>query len=77
MPDIPRHPNKEIRRAIEYAVERGWRVEKAGPRAHIWGRLLCPERSREGHILNVHSTPRNPYAHAERLRREIDHCQHT
>ena len=45
MTEIPRHPNKDIRDAILYAVSRGWRIEKAGPRAHIWGRALCPEQS--------------------------------
>ncbi len=38
----PRHPNKAIRAARTHAVENGWRVEKAGPRAHAWGIMLCP-----------------------------------
>ena len=77
MPDIPRHPNKDIRAAIAYAVSRGWRIEKAEPRAHIWGRALCPERSRAGHIFYIHSTPRNPTIHARKFRRYIDVCAHT
>ena len=31
------HPNKHIRQAVRYAARKGWRVTKAGPRAHIWG----------------------------------------
>lgn len=64
MPNILRHPNKDIQEAIRYAILKGWRVEKAGPRAHIWGRALCPENNRNGHIYNIHSTPRNPTIHA-------------
>lgn len=73
----PRHPNKDIREAIEYAVSKGWRVEKAGPRAHPWGHLYCPERSREGHIIRVWSTPKNPQNHARDIRTAVDRCEHT
>ena len=76
MPNIPRHPNKDIREAIEYAVSKGWRIEKAGPRAHVWGRALCMEQSRAGHIFNIHSTPRNPISHARKLQRYVDACEH-
>jgi len=41
-------PDKHIREAIKYAEERGFRVIKAGPRAHEWGHLHCTEASREG-----------------------------
>ena len=40
MPEIPRHPNKDIRQVTEYAFRRGWRLEKAGARAHILGHPL-------------------------------------
>lgn len=33
---MERHPKKEIQAAIEYALERGWKFDKAGPRAHIY-----------------------------------------
>ena len=39
---MPRHPNKHIQAAIEYAVSLGWRVEKASGHAHIWGFIMCP-----------------------------------
>ncbi len=70
------HPNKHIREAIKYATDCGWRVVKAGGRAHIWGTLLCPLREREGCYFRVHSTPRNPETHARRIRQAVDDCQH-
>lgn len=30
------HPNKEIRADVDYALEHGWSLQEAGPRAHIW-----------------------------------------
>ena len=72
-----RHPNKHIAAAIEVAERRGWRVEKAGPRAHSWGRLLCPESTREGCYVPVFSTPRNPQRHAQDIIRSLDRCPHT
>jgi hypothetical protein len=54
------HPNKHIREAIEYAQKMGWRLLKAGPRAHVWGQLFCPFARRGGCIIRVFSTPRNP-----------------
>ena len=38
------HPNKHIRAAVEYAEQRGWTLRKAGARAHVWGRLYCPNK---------------------------------
>ena len=46
------HPNKEIRKAIDYALERGWRLEKSGGRAHSWGTLYCPHGERGGYYEN-------------------------
>ena len=70
------HPNKEIRAAVDYAIERGWRLRKAGPRAHCWGTLFCPQQARDGCIVRVHSTPRVPQNHARWIRREVDACPH-
>jgi hypothetical protein len=62
------HPNKHIREAIKYARARGWRLTNARGHSHIWGKLLCPLRSRDGCVFNIHSTPQNPEAHAARIR---------
>lgn len=70
------HPNKHIRAAIEYAEENGWEFSKAGPRAHIYGKITCPRRARDGCSYNVLSTPKNPEAHARRIRRRVDNCPH-
>lgn len=70
-----RHPNKHIQAVIEEALRRGWRLLACG--GHVWGELYCPESSREGCILRIHSTPQNPENHARRLRREINNCPHS
>jgi hypothetical protein len=69
-----RHPNKHIEGAVQYAESRGWRFEAS--RGHCWGFLLCPERSREGCSIGVHSTPRVPENHAEQIRKRVDRCRH-
>ena len=69
------HPNKEIRKAIEYGESRGWRLELSD--GHAYGRLYCPESSREGHVLSVWSTPKDPFSHARRIRKFVDSCEHS
>ena len=70
------HPNKHIREAVEYALDRGWRLEKSGKSSHTWGKLLCPSAARGGCIRRVYSTPRSPEQHADQIRKEIDACGH-
>jgi hypothetical protein len=69
-----KHPNKHIREAIKYAVEKGWRVSIS--KGHHWGHIWCPLESREGCMFGVYSTPRNPETHARWLRKMIDQCPH-
>ena len=69
------HPNKHIREAVEYALARGWRLEKAGRSSHNWGRLLCPH-GRGGCQVPVYSTPRSMENHARGLRKAVDDCAH-
>jgi hypothetical protein len=71
----PRHPNKHIEEAVQYAEEHGWRVEMS--EGHNWGFVLCPERSREGCSIGVYSTPKVPEDHARRIRRGVDRCTHS
>lgn len=68
----PRHPNKEIEAVVRYAESRGWTYVRAG--GHAWGVLHCPARG--GCLKYVYSTPRDPFAHARYLRREINKCSH-
>ncbi|HTN74846.1 MAG TPA: hypothetical protein VL096_06350 [Pirellulaceae bacterium] len=70
------HPNKEIRAAVDYAIEHGWRLIKSGPRAHVWGRLLCPHSDRSGCRQPIYSTPKHPQDHAKDIRRTVDSCPH-
>ena len=70
----PRHPNKHIEKAIQYAEAIGWTVKT--PASHAWGRLFCPLRTRDGCIVSVWSTPRVPENHARHIRREVDLCPH-
>lgn len=73
----PRHPNKHIEAALQYAEQSNWTVEKSdGGRAHCWGKALCPERSREGDMEFIHSTPVDPQKHARKIRRAVDLCPH-
>ncbi|ELR97524.1 hypothetical protein [Gloeocapsa sp. PCC 73106] len=72
-----RHPNKDIRAALEYAVRRGWRLEKAG--SHAWGKMYCPYNDSECRcgefcIVSIWSTPKNPTNHAKQIRRVVDKC---
>lgn len=71
------HSNKHIRDAIRYAKSKGWRVTKSGPRAHIWGRLWCPQRARDGCRTQILSTPSKPELHARDICRYVDRCPHT
>jgi hypothetical protein len=73
------HPNKHIkhiRAAVDYALGRGWTLRKSSSRAHLWGRLYCPLRTRDGCAKAVYSTPKNPEDHAKDLRRAVDRCPH-
>ena len=71
-----RHPNKEIRLAIGYALTSGWRIIDAGHSSHAWGRLYCKEESREGCKMSIWSTPKDPVKHAEQICRNVNKCPH-
>ena len=71
------HKDKHIRAAVDYALEHGWRLVVAGPRAHVWGRMYCPQGDRTGCQFSVFSTPRNPQKHAQWIRRNVDACRHS
>ncbi|NCX94248.1 MAG: hypothetical protein EBX40_06200 [Gammaproteobacteria bacterium] len=73
----PKHPNKELEKAVKYAESKGWRYQTPGGSAHAWGRLLCPLATREGHAMSVWSTPRNPENHAKQIKRNVDSCDHS
>ena len=70
----PRHPDKHIEKAIQYAEQLGWRVEISA--GHAWCHLLCPLQTRDGCIVSVWSTPRSGENHARHIQREVDLCPH-
>lgn len=71
-----KHPRKQIEEVIAYAVHRGWRFAEAGPRAHLFGTLRCPEASRDGCVVRIASTPRDADNHASRIRKAVGQCPH-
>lgn len=68
------HPNKEIRKAIQYAVSKGWHIVKSGKSSHAFCRLRCDFGHGE-HQMSVWSTPKNPENHAKQIIRKVDECQ--
>jgi len=68
------HPNKHIREAVKYAIGRGWRLTEST--GHVWGQLWCAEQSREGCIIRIFSTPRNPENHSKHILRRVERCPH-
>ncbi|AWS48162.1 hypothetical protein DKM19_04040 [Streptosporangium sp. 'caverna'] len=72
---MARHPDKEIRAAIDHLIAAGWIIEKAG--GHAWGRASRPGGHRGRRPpTSIWSTPRSPEIHARRLRRLADRCPH-
>ena len=69
-----RHPNKEINAAVQFAVRSGWELRLS--RGHLWGRLKCPDRSRNGHMTMVCSTPKDKDNAAKNIRRDVLKCVH-
>ena len=59
-------PKPPIEKAVQYAEQLGWRVVMSN--GHAWGRLFCPHSTRDGCIISVWSTPRNPENHARHTR---------
>lgn len=76
---MKKHPNKEIRKVIENALIKGWKIKESKGHAHILGSLYCPQNDPNccggtNCILNVNCTPKNPQNHAKQLERAIKNC---
>ncbi len=69
---MKRHPDKDIRQAINYALANGWKFKESN--GHAFGRLYCMLGHSE-HQLSVWSTPRNSSNHAKQIVAFIDKCQ--
>ncbi len=46
----PKHPKKEVEKALRYAETHGWRVEVGG--SHAWGKIYCPYNDFECVVVN-------------------------
>lgn len=68
------HQNKEIRRAVKYALSLGWKIKQAGKSSHAWGRLMCPYHKRGGCKISIWSTPEVPENHAKQIMNAINRC---
>ncbi len=71
-----KHPIKEIEAAVCYAEKEEWKYRKPGSSAHAWGRLHCPQNTREGCAMSVWSTPRNPENHSKQIIKNVKKCPH-
>jgi hypothetical protein len=69
---IPRHPNKEVERALKEARGKGWKWRKGGH----WGIIACSYGHPECRI-SVYGTPRIPETAARRITDSLAHCPGT
>jgi len=69
-----RHPKKDIRPAIEFALSKGWRLEKSTGKGHTWAKLYCPNSDQSGCIVYVYCTPKNDVNHARQIIRKVEKC---
>ncbi|MCH8490590.1 MAG: hypothetical protein LAT81_11765 [Oceanicaulis sp.] len=74
MAQRPRHPDKEIGSAVQYAQGKGWRFVKGAN--HCWGRLYCAFADRDRCRISVWSTPRIAGNHAIAIIRFVVKCPH-
>ncbi len=70
----PKHPNKAIEEAIQYAEHNGWKYVKSGNSSHAWGKLRCPVDSREGCQMSIWTTPQSPDNHKKLIIHSVDRC---
>lgn len=73
----PRHPSKEIEKALAYAETQGWRALLLN--GHAWGKIQCPWNDATCRCstfcqVSVWSTPRVPEHMAHNVRRAVDGC---
>ncbi len=69
---MPRHPNKHIQAAIEYAESQGWSFTLSN--GHAFGIIRCG--AEDGTCQkSVWSTPRRPEDHAKQILRYVKKCR--
>ena len=69
-----KHPDKDVRKAIEALVAAGWTIKRPKGRAgHAWGIARCPRGHREC-SKSISSTPASAGNEARRLLSLIGKC---
>ena len=71
---MKKHPNKEIQKALDYAVANGWMIVKAGDSAHAFCRIKCGIAGHTEHMHSIWSTPKNPENFAKSIIRSVKKC---
>lgn len=69
----PKHTNKHIAAAIDYALENGWKYIDTGKSAHAFCILRCTQGHSE-HSMSISSTPRKPENHAKDILKMVKKC---
>ncbi|MHA3982316.1 hypothetical protein [Acinetobacter venetianus] len=69
----PKHTNKHIAAAIDYALENGWKYIDTGKSAHAFCILRCTQGHSE-HSMSVYSTPKKPENHAKNILKMVEKC---
>jgi len=69
----PKHTNKHIAAAIDYALKNGWKYIETGKSAHAFCILRCISGHGE-HSISVSSTPRNPENDAKKILKLVKKC---
>lgn len=69
----PKHTNKHIAAAIDYALENGWKYVETGKSAHAFCILRCTQGHSE-HSMSVFSTPQKPENHAKKILKMVEKC---
>lgn len=68
--DVHREVHAAVYEVLIDAEARGWRLRRQGHKF----KFFCPCESREGSMIRIDGTPRNPEQQAKRIRREVSHC---
>ncbi len=75
-----KHSKKDIEAALQYAEEKGWRIENS--KGHPFGQMYCPYKDStepcEGNgkwcRVGIWSTPSNTGNHARNIKKIVDRC---
>ena len=73
MASFPKHPKKEVHKALKQARAAGWSVVRSrGRSSHAWGLAACPSGTCR---VRLSGTPRTPEDLADTIRRNVANCR--